>query len=65
AATDSRYMARVSSMNDIVTSAAKLAGMGCTAIFTGRFSFAGVFILSGLLLMMVAIAGMRRTSAPA
>jgi DHA3 family macrolide efflux protein-like MFS transporter len=61
AAVDKRYMARVSSMNDIITSAGKLAGMGCTAIITGRFSFNEVFILNGLILMAFAFAGLRRT----
>lgn len=65
AAADKRYMARVSSMNDIITSAGKLAGMGCTAIVTGRFSFNGVFILSGLILMAVAVAGLNHTHKPA
>lgn len=59
AAADKRYMARISSMNDIITSVGKLAGMCCTAIITGWFSFNGVFIFNGLILMAVAIVGLK------
>ncbi len=54
--TDKMYMARVTGLNDVVTSVGKLAGMGLTAYMISRFSFCGVFAFCSILMLVFSIA---------
>lgn len=55
--TDRRFMARVSGMNDILSSAGKLAGMACALALTSQFSFGVVFIFNSAILFLFAFYG--------
>ncbi len=52
--TGKQYMARVTGINDVLSSAGKLAGMGCTALLLSKCSFLYVFIACGILLFIFA-----------
>ncbi len=52
--TGKKYMARVTGINDVLSSAGKLAGMGCTALLLVKCSFLYVFIACGILLFVFA-----------
>lgn len=56
--TERGYMARVTGTNDIVSNIGRLAGMGCTALITARFSYGVVFLVNSMLLFFLAFAGM-------
>ncbi len=50
--TGNQYIARVTSVNDVLSSAGKLIGVGCTAYIASRYSFLYVFILCGALMLV-------------
>jgi len=54
--TGREYMARVTGLNDVLASAGKLAGLGCTAFIAGRFTFSGVFVLCSILILTFSLA---------
>lgn len=54
--TGKQYMARVTSLNDVLSSAGKLVGMGCTAFIASRYSFLYVFVMCGILLFVFSFA---------
>lgn len=55
--TDNKFMARVSGLNDIFSSAGKLLGMAFTALLSRSFSYEAVFIVNGVLLFVFAFSG--------
>lgn len=55
--TDKNCMARVTGINDILSSAGKLTGLGCIAMIMPWLSFGGVFVLSGVILLLFAFFG--------
>lgn len=54
--TSKKYMARVTGMNEVLSSIAKLAGMGGTALMLSGYSFMYVFVVCGILLFIFAAA---------
>jgi len=54
--TGREYMARVTGLNDVLASAGKLVGMGCTAFIAGMFTFGGVFAFCSILLLVFSVA---------
>lgn len=57
---DKRYVAKVSGMSDILSSAGKLGGIACTALVNRAFSLSGVFIVNSMALLLFCCAGWLR-----
>lgn len=51
---EKRYMARISALNEIITSIGKLAGMASMVLIMCRLSFREVFILSSIIMVLFA-----------
>lgn len=51
---EKRYMARISALNEIISSIGKLAGMACMVLIMRRLSFREVFILSSIIMLLFA-----------
>jgi DHA3 family macrolide efflux protein-like MFS transporter len=56
--TQKSFMARVAGANDIISNIGKIAGMGCTILITGCFTFRIVFILNSTLLFLFSFSGL-------
>ena len=58
---EKRYMARISSLNELFSSIGKLAGMACMVVIMRRLSFSEVFIFSSIIMLLFAGFGMIRS----
>ena len=59
--TERKYMARVSGLNDIFSSAGKLAGMAAAGVLTGCFSYSAVFVFNSAVLLLFSFSGLAKS----
>jgi len=61
AITDMGYMARVSGINDILSSAGKITGMVIAGVLTGHFSYGAVFVFNSAILLLYSFSGLMKS----